>query len=104
MLDDQGDVFKVEKGIMKVSKGTIVTMKGVKKNGLYCLIGNTIIGTTTSVTEKDMIRTILWHKRLGHENERGLTKLENKDYCVVIRLTGYSFVKHVFLVVLVELN
>ena len=36
MLDDYGFSWKGDKGVLKVSKGSLVVMKGVKDHSLYC--------------------------------------------------------------------
>ena len=75
MFDKNGCSFKVDNGIMKVSKGSMVVMKGVLSNGLYTLIGKTVVGTTTPIIDLESERTKLWHLRLGHVSEQGLYEL-----------------------------
>ena len=75
-LDKKGYVFKGEQGLLKAVKGSMVVMKGIKKNGLYSLEGDIVIGSTTSISEKLVSKTELWHMRLGHVSEKGLIKLE----------------------------
>ncbi|XP_073153484.1 uncharacterized protein [Henckelia pumila] len=60
-----------------VSKVSLVVMKAVKKNLLYVLQGDTIIGSTTSIQEQQD-RTKLWHLRLGHVSEKGLHELSKQ--------------------------
>ena len=75
MLDELGYVIKVEAGTIKIMKGSLLVMKGLKKNGIYSVLGSTIIGLVSSVVGPSLNNTILWHKRLGHVSERGLTEL-----------------------------
>ncbi|KAG8367168.1 hypothetical protein BUALT_Bualt16G0044500 [Buddleja alternifolia] len=75
MLDDLGYSMKLESGTLKVVKGSMVIMKGIRRNGIYSLIGCTVIGSISSV-ESD--RTVLWHRRLGHVSERGLVELSKQ--------------------------
>ncbi|KAG6726906.1 hypothetical protein I3842_02G103200, partial [Carya illinoinensis] len=42
MLDLSGHTFKSEAGVLRVTRGSLVIMKGVIKNGLYTLLGKTI--------------------------------------------------------------
>lgn len=42
-LDEIGHTCKVEGGVMRVSKGALSVMKGVKRNGLYILSGHTVV-------------------------------------------------------------
>lgn len=64
-LESIGYSFKSENGIMKVLKGSLVVMKAMRKNSLYILLGNTILGGAASV-EKHVDKTLIWHQRLGH--------------------------------------
>lgn len=43
MLDQAGCSFKGEGGVLKTCKGSMVIMKGIRKNGLYRLQGNTFL-------------------------------------------------------------
>ena len=42
MLDQIGCVVKVQQGTMSVVKGSLVLLKGIRKNGLYVLEGTTV--------------------------------------------------------------
>ena len=50
-------------------------MKGVKQNGLYVSLGETITGRLYSATRDDSDRTKPWHQRMGHLSDRGLKEL-----------------------------
>ncbi|GAV75034.1 gag_pre-integrs domain-containing protein [Cephalotus follicularis] len=82
-------------------------MKGTKVNHHYHLQENTVMGSvdvaSSLVSEDD--RTKLWHMRLGHMSERGLstlsklgllcreqtTPLEFREHCVVGKQTRVRF-------------
>ena len=53
-------------------------MKRVKKNGIYSLLGITVIGSSSLVASTSMDNTMLWHRRLGHVSEKGLIKLSKQ--------------------------
>ncbi|GAV81035.1 LOW QUALITY PROTEIN: gag_pre-integrs domain-containing protein, partial [Cephalotus follicularis] len=75
-LDSIGRVYTGGGGVLKVSKGNLVVMKGTKVNHLYHMQGSTVMSADvafSSVSEDD--RTKLWHMRLGHMSERGLSTL-----------------------------
>ncbi|KAG8471889.1 hypothetical protein CXB51_036391 [Gossypium anomalum] len=77
-LDSKGYRYTAE---TKISKGSIVVMKGQRKTAkLYVLQGSTIIGDTTvasfSLSDNDI--TKLWHMRLGHISENNMTKLSKR--------------------------
>ena len=79
MLDDYGFTWKGEKGALKVSKGSLVVMKGMKDDSLYFLQGSTVIGMAATVVDSGNNPSVsLWHKRLGHVSERGLHELEKQ--------------------------
>uniref|UniRef100_A0A2N9H2K3 Integrase catalytic domain-containing protein n=1 Tax=Fagus sylvatica TaxID=28930 RepID=A0A2N9H2K3_FAGSY len=71
-LDSKGYSYKSEHGIMNVSKGAMVVMRGQKISGnIYKLLGSTILGGVVAVSESEEDDTLLWHMRLGHMSERG---------------------------------
>jgi transposase InsO family protein len=76
---------------LKVSKGSLVVMKGVMKSAnLYILSGDTIIGTdaiisVAAVTSKNCSDSKLWHMRLGHMSQLGLAELSKRGL-----LKGYN--------------
>ena len=74
-FDKQGYVFKGENGVLKVLKGSMIFMKGMQKNGMYSLIGALVMGSAATVSVIRLSKTELWHRRLGHMSERGLTEL-----------------------------
>lgn len=78
MLDAQGYVYKAEGGVLKVTKGSMVMMRGELVNGLYKLKGSTLEGTSNNVTEIEISSGSLWHKRLGHVSERGLKEMSKQ--------------------------
>ena len=68
MLDKQGFVPRVEGGVIKITKGSIVFMRGKLENGLYLLAGNVQKGIVAIVTEETDSHA---NKRLGHMSEGG---------------------------------
>ena len=75
MLDQMGCIIKAENGVLKVIRGSMIVMKGARKNGLYSLLDKTIIGTAGTVPSNEADKVSLWHKRLGHVSEKGLIEL-----------------------------
>lgn len=70
-MDQSGCTFKSKLGKLRVAKGSLIMMKDVIKNGLYTLIGKTIISETSSIHIKMEDKVMLWHRRLGHVIQRG---------------------------------
>ena len=61
-LDSNGCTYKARGGVLRISKGALVVMKGKKINGLYTLQGSTIIGAIVVSTSESIIETTrLWH-------------------------------------------
>ncbi|KAK2986265.1 hypothetical protein RJ640_021834 [Escallonia rubra] len=71
-LDSNGCSYRAAGGVMRIMKGALVVMKGLKQNCLYLLQGSTVTGVaaTTSSSDIDSDTTKLWHMRLGHMSER----------------------------------
>ena len=89
-LDAKGYQYSGEGGVLKVSKGTLVVLKGQLSHGIYTLMGTTCSGevatTTTPMVEEDI--TKLWHMRLGHMSQKGLELLSKRGL-----LSGHSISK-----------
>ncbi|KAH9770104.1 hypothetical protein KPL71_012259 [Citrus sinensis] len=78
MLDQTCCVIKAEKSVLRVIKGSMVIMKGLKQNGLYVTDGHTAV-REASVTDSGGNRSMLWHLRMGHMSERGLRELQKQE-------------------------
>ncbi|RVW57769.1 Retrovirus-related Pol polyprotein from transposon TNT 1-94 [Vitis vinifera] len=87
-LGDDGELGVKGSGsvqIKMVSKGALVVMKGRLQHGIYTLMGSSVLGTAAvsssmtidSVEKKDNC-TELWHRRLGHMSEKGLSILSKQ--------------------------
>ena len=44
----------------------------------YVFQGSTVIRSVSIVVNAPVLKSLLWHKRLGHVNERGLCELEKQ--------------------------
>ena len=63
---------------IKVTRGSMMTLKGERTANLYKLTGSIIIGDASVATEKKDT-TRLWHMRLGHISERDLQVLHKRS-------------------------
>ncbi|KAK2984965.1 hypothetical protein RJ640_003699 [Escallonia rubra] len=79
-LDSIDCRISIKGGVMKVSKGAMMIMKGQKIRNLYKLIGNTVIGGASVSTHvgSSNDNSELWHKRLGHLSEGGMLELHKR--------------------------
>ena len=68
-LERKGFIVSMRDGIVKVISGSLVVMKGTRRNNLYYYNGSTVIGSTATVFEKDEDSKItrLWHIHLGQQ-------------------------------------
>ena len=103
-LETNGCRISMENGVLKVTKGAMVIMKGLRQGSLYILQGTTVTGVAAVGTADD---TQLWHMRLGHMSEKGMTilgkkgclgnastgKLDFCDHCIFGKQKRVSFSK-----------
>uniref|UniRef100_A0A1S3YRG2 Uncharacterized mitochondrial protein AtMg00300-like n=1 Tax=Nicotiana tabacum TaxID=4097 RepID=A0A1S3YRG2_TOBAC len=85
-----------EAGTIKVTKGSLVMLKGKLENGLYTLVGSTIVGSanasTVHLSNDDKVR--LWHMSLGHMSARGLKMLSNHNLLEGENINTLDFCEH----------
>ena len=77
-LDAQGCRFSAEGGVLKITKGALVVMKACRSGNLYVLQGSTVTGVVAVSSTPKADTTRLWHMRLGHMGEKGLTLLSKR--------------------------
>ncbi|GAV68076.1 gag_pre-integrs domain-containing protein [Cephalotus follicularis] len=89
-------MYTGENGVIKVLKGALVLMKGKKVDGLYQLLGRTVIGlvVTSSSELKDTDATRLWHMRLGKMSERGMQMLSKNGLLWGVKIGKLEFCEH----------
>ena len=76
-LDAIGYRYSSEGGVLKVSKGTLVVLKGQLLHDIYTLMGITCISEVAAATTPMVVEDItkLWHMKLGHVSQKGLELL-----------------------------
>ena len=67
-----GHTVSVRNGILNITRGSMVVMKGVRHNNLYYLMGSMVIGRVVTSISSDGDCTQVWHMRLGHTGEKTL--------------------------------
>lgn len=93
-LDSNGCGYKTAGGVMRVTKGALVIMKGTKIGGnIYRLVGNTVVGGAAATTVEDADDTLLWHMRLGHMGERGMLELHKRKLLKGVKSCKLDFCK-----------
>lgn len=67
----------INDGVIIVTRGALVVMRGQKNDNLYVLQHSTVSGAAavSSSTDTNSDTTRIWHMGLGHMGERGMTML-----------------------------
>ncbi|KAG8472196.1 hypothetical protein CXB51_036507 [Gossypium anomalum] len=96
-LDSKGYRYTAESGVLKISKGSLIVMKGQRKTPkLYVLQGSTVTGdaAVASSSLSDDNITKLWHMRLGHMSENGMVELSKRGLLDGQRICKLNFYEH----------
>ena len=83
-LEKQGYAFgsQLSSGCLKISKGALVVMKGRRlNNNLYRMEGSVVTDSVevSAAAQEEHLAYQLWHYRMGHMSDRGLTKLSRRS-------------------------
>ncbi|KAG8485080.1 hypothetical protein CXB51_021402 [Gossypium anomalum] len=96
-LNLKGYRYIAESGVLKISKGSLVVMKGQRKaTKLYVLQDSTITGDAAiafSLLSDDVI-TKIWHMRLGHMSKNSMVELSKRGLLDGQRICKLKFCKH----------
>ena len=60
----------IKDGVLKMTKGSMVVLKGVRRNNLDYLKGSTVTGHVAISTNTNDDSTRLWHMRFTHTGEK----------------------------------
>ena len=71
-LEALGLVVSIRDGVLKMTKGSMVVMKGVRRNNLYYLKGSTVTGQVETSSSSDDGCTKVWQVKVRHGGERSL--------------------------------
>lgn len=95
-LDKQNYKYMSERGTMKVTKGSSVMLKAKLKDGLYTLVGSTIVGSVNASIVQLSIddKARLWHMKLGHISAQGLEMLWNQTFLNGEKIYTLEFFEH----------
>ncbi|CDP17738.1 unnamed protein product [Coffea canephora] len=98
LLESKGLEVRMRDGILKVTSGALLMLKGVRKNNLYYYQGSTVVGTaavaTSSSSKKDAEATKLWHMRLGDAGEKSLQNLAKQGLLKGTKVCKLEFCEH----------
>jgi hypothetical protein len=97
-LDAEGYKYSGSNGVLKVSKGSLVCLKGdLNSVHLYVLRGCTLPGSdsiASAVTNDEPSKTNLWHMRLGHMSKLGLAELVKRNLLKGCTPSNMMFCEH----------
>jgi len=65
-LEAFGHGVSIRDGILKMTRGSMVMLKGVRRNNLYYLMGGTVTARVMTSTSSSDVCIQVWHIRLGH--------------------------------------
>jgi transposase InsO family protein len=77
LLDKDGYSSKFGDGQYKLTKGNMIVGKGKRISNLYHVYANLSSVSVNALEKEDPC--VLWHKRLGHMSEKGMTMLVKKN-------------------------
>ena len=93
-LETLGLEVSIRDGVLKMTKGSMVVLKGVRRNNLYYLIGSTVTGHVATSIDSDNDSTRLWHMRLGHTGKKSLQALAKQGLLKGVRTYKLKFCEH----------
>ncbi|RLM60992.1 retrotransposon protein, putative, Ty1-copia subclass [Panicum miliaceum] len=97
-LDAEGFHYSGSGGVLKVSKGSLICLKGDMNSAkLYVLRGSTLHGsvsTAAAVTNDELSKTNLWHMRLGHMSKLGMAELMKRNLLDGCTSSNMKFCEH----------
>ena len=96
IFNSQGYKYNGEGGVLTISKGALVFVKGKMVNGLYMLQGSTIVGfaAISSFSDSASDNTYLWHMRLGHMSEACMSLLSKRGLLNGQKIGKLDFCEH----------
>ena len=84
----------MENDIVKITKRSMVVMKGARDINLYYLKNSTITGVMTVSVDLDEDATNMWHMRLDHAGEKSMQALTKQDLLKGAKICKLEFCEH----------
>ena len=72
VLEALGLMVSIRDGVLKMTKGSMVVMKGVRRKNLYYLKGSTVTSKVETSSSSDDGCTKVWQVKIGHGGEKSL--------------------------------
>ena len=71
-LEALGLVVSIRDGVLKMIKGSMVVMKGIRRENLYYLKGSTVTGQVETSISSDNVCMQIWQIKVGYGGEKSL--------------------------------
>ena len=105
VLDDLNYNIVINKGYIKILRGSQLVAEAPKRHGLYILYTQNFFDSTSAAISAPNDKSQLWHKILAHISDKGLQILKNQgafgkdiieklsfcDYCILGKKIDYHF-------------
>jgi len=92
----KGLKMTLENEILKVTKRSLVVMKGMRDRNLYYLKGNIATGSLMASVISDVNATQLWYMRLCHAGKKSMQALTKQDLLKGQRPASWNSVSTVY--------
>lgn len=69
---------------LKLMRGSVVVVKGVRKNDLHALEGAIVSGSVSTTEEIVLSKTKIWYRRLGQVSEKDLVEFQKEGLCLAL--------------------
>ena len=89
-----GYAYEFENGVLKVTNGSLVKLRGTLSNGLYMLEGTAVPGSAATPSGKGTNMSTLWHRSLAHVSERVLQALPQQGLLGWVKDVELQFCEH----------
>jgi len=94
-LEANGCRYSAENGVLEVTKGVMVLMKGLRQGSFYLMHGTTVTDSAAiCTTSTDVNTTKLRHMRLGYMSEKRMTILSKKGCLGSAGMSKLDFCEH----------
>ena len=97
VLDDKGYKYSGGGGAIRMTKRALVVTKGIKKGPLYIFQGSTVTDFAATVSpskQSKLDHTRLWHMRLAHLSEKGMSILSKQGLLEGHKVVDLKFCEH----------
>jgi hypothetical protein len=94
-FEKEGYAVSLKNGKAKVVMGSRVVLSGTRcDNNIYLLDGGISLGASCAAGSDELSKAVLWHRRLGHISDQGLSELKKQQVLDEFTGGGPGFYEH----------